>query len=147
MTDRIVYTNASGGVSVIVPAPGWTPAAVLAKDVPAGVTDAEILPLSAIPDRVFRKVWRKFPGAVAVDLPAARDDVRERVRRARAAEFAVNDAAFVRAQMDNDVPAQAQARARAQQLRNAPADPAIDNAQSPDVLKAVRPAGLDWTRF
>ena len=147
MTDRIVYTNASGGVSVVAPAPGWTPAAVLAKDVPSGVTDAEILPLSALPDRVFRKVWRKFPGSVAVDLPAARDDVRERVRRARAAEFAVNDAAFVRAQMDNDVPAQAQARARAQQLRNAPADPAIDNAQSVDVLKAVRPAGLDWTRF
>ena len=41
-----------------------------------------------------------------------------------------------------DTDAQAAIAAAKQALRNAPADPAIDAAQTPEELKLVQPAGL-----
>ena len=58
---RVIYTNAEGGVAVIVPAPEFVAQygieAVAAKDVPTG-TPYKIVTVDDIPsDRTFRAAW------------------------------------------------------------------------------------------
>lgn len=70
MTKRIIYTNAKGGVSIVVPA-GTVESAI--KDVPDGMP-FEIVDTSRIPtDRTFRNAWRKNGKAVQTDMPLARE--------------------------------------------------------------------------
>lgn len=59
MTQRIIYPNDDGGVSIIVPAPecGLTIEQIAAKDVPQG-KPYKIVDVSEIPsDRTFRNAW------------------------------------------------------------------------------------------
>lgn len=57
MNDRIIYPNADGGVSVIVPTGSLPTADVALKDVPAGVPFV-ITTVDQIPsDRTFREAW------------------------------------------------------------------------------------------
>lgn len=68
MNQRIIYTNESGGVSILIPAPSClaerTIEEIAAKDVPAGVP-YKIVDVSDIPsDRTFRNAWE-----AAIDEP------------------------------------------------------------------------------
>ena len=59
MTQRIIYTNDNGGVSVIVPAPecGLTVEQIALKDVPFG-KPFKIIDISDLPaDRTQRNAW------------------------------------------------------------------------------------------
>lgn len=61
MTQRIIYPNDDGGVSIIVPAPEYlethTIEELADKDVPAG-KPYKIVDVSDIPeDRTFRDAW------------------------------------------------------------------------------------------
>lgn len=59
MTDRIIYPNEDGGISVIVPSPRWTGSIrdLALKDVPKGQPFL-IVPVSEIPtDRTYREAW------------------------------------------------------------------------------------------
>lgn len=59
MTQRIVYKNNDGTISIVVPAPdtGLTIQQIAAKDVPHGIP-YEIVNVSDIPeDRTFRNAW------------------------------------------------------------------------------------------
>jgi len=59
MTQRIIYQNDNGGVSVITPAPncGLTIEQIARKDVPTG-KPYKIVDGSSIPsDRTFRNAW------------------------------------------------------------------------------------------
>lgn len=59
MTQRIIYPNDEGGVSILIPALecGLTIEEIAAKDVPAG-KPYKIVPTSEIPsDRAFRDAW------------------------------------------------------------------------------------------
>jgi hypothetical protein len=58
MTQRIVYQNDEGGISIIVPADcGLTIEEIAAKDVPQG-KEYHIVDASEIPtDRTFRNAW------------------------------------------------------------------------------------------
>lgn len=59
MTQRIIYSNEDGGVSVIIPAPecGLSIQEIARKDVPAGVP-YKIVETSSLPDdRDFRNAW------------------------------------------------------------------------------------------
>ena len=61
MDKRIIYPNAEGGVSVIIPAPealqSMTIEEIAAKDVPQGVV-YKIINVSELPqDRTFRNAW------------------------------------------------------------------------------------------
>ena len=59
MTQRIIYPNNNGGVSIIIPAVecGLTVEEIAAKDVPQGVP-FKIVDVSDIPsDRTFRNAW------------------------------------------------------------------------------------------
>jgi hypothetical protein len=61
MTQRIIYPNDDGGVSILIPAPEYlethTIEELAAKDVPAG-KPYKIVDVSDIPsDRTFRDAW------------------------------------------------------------------------------------------
>jgi hypothetical protein len=61
MTQRIIYQNNDGGVSIIIPTPEaletMTIEEIAAKDVPAG-KEFKIVDVSDIPtDRTFRNAW------------------------------------------------------------------------------------------
>ena len=61
MTERIIFENDEGGVSIIVPSPAalrtYTIQEIAAKDVPSGKHYA-IVPTEEIPsDRTFRDAW------------------------------------------------------------------------------------------
>jgi hypothetical protein len=61
MTQRIIYPNDEGGVSVLIPTPEYlaehTIEELAAKDVPAG-KPFQIVDVSDIPsDRTFRDAW------------------------------------------------------------------------------------------
>jgi hypothetical protein len=59
MNKRIIYSNGSGGISVLIPAEnsGLTIEQIAQKDVPAGVP-YNIVDVTDIPeDRTFRNAW------------------------------------------------------------------------------------------
>lgn len=59
MNKRIIYPNAEGGVSILIPSPNWkgTIEELAVKDVPAGLP-YKIVDVSEIPsDRTFRNAW------------------------------------------------------------------------------------------
>ncbi len=118
-------------------------ARIAAKDLPETATDVTALDDADLPaDRVFRDAWRITGGAVAVDMPAAREIYRTQLRQIRAPLLAALDVAFIRTLETGDVVEQAAVIARKQALRAVTEDPAIDAAQTPEQLKAVIPAAL-----
>lgn len=74
---------------------------------------------------------------ININMNKARDIHRNRIRQAREPLFQTADVAYLRAlETGNDV-AKAQAAAVKQLLRDAPAVPEIEQATTPDELKAV----------
>lgn len=164
---KIMFTNPDdGSCTIIVPSPNAAKAFerahpdyegepteqevaawVLQRSLPEGVTDAVEVDDADIPtDRIFRNAWVKGAGKVDVDMPKARDIVREEVRRVRKPELEKLDADYMLADEQGDTTAKQAIATQKQVLRDAPADPAIENAATPEALKAVRPGGLDWTQ-
>ena len=93
-------------------------------------------------DRTFRAAWRVAPDEVVVtiDMEKARELWRDKIRLARIERFKELDADFMKAlERGEDITLIAVQR---QALRDAPSDPLIDLATTPDELKAVQPAGL-----
>ena len=74
---------------------------------------------------------------ININMNKARDIHRDKIRQARTAMFNTADVAYMRALETKDDLAAAQAAAVKQLLRNAPADPAIESAATPEELKAV----------
>lgn len=133
MSDfRIIYTNAEGGVSVIVPAPGVTEADA-AKAVPAG-TQYEIVNQADVPtDRTFRNAWARTGRAIGHDMAKARAIAHDKRRAARTAEFAPLD-------VEATIPAKAaQAEAKRQNIRDKydAMQASIDAAADVAALKTV----------
>jgi hypothetical protein len=91
---RIIYTNADGTTSVIVPldnATDITLAWLAAKDVPAG-RPYEIVDLAEIPtDRTLRNIWKHdtsaSPAKIGVDMADAKALVLSRLRAIRDASL------------------------------------------------------------
>lgn len=91
---RIIFQNAEGGVSIVIPAPGISQEEAL-KAVPAGA-NYEIVDAADIPDdRTFRNAWfhdtTPAPQKIGVDLNAAKDVAHTMRRAKRAEEFAPLD--------------------------------------------------------
>lgn len=93
-------------------------------------------------DRTFRDALRDVGGELVVDMAAAREIHRERIRRERGARLAVLDADFMRALERDDKPEKQRIAAMKQALRDAPSDPRIDEAKTPDELKRVVPEAI-----
>lgn len=89
--------------------------------------------------RTFRDGWEANAdtGVISVNMEKAKDIWRDKIRLAREPELAKLDTAFMKAQETGaDTTAIVAAK---QALRDAPADPAIDAATTPDELTAVQP--------
>ena len=134
---RIIYTNESGGVSVVIPAPEaletMTIEEIAAKSVPAGVP-FEIVSADSIPaERTFRNAWVRAGKAVKHDLPKCRAVAHDKRRAARAREFAPLD-------IEATIPAKAaQAEAKRQAVRDRydAIQTQIDAAASIEALLAI----------
>lgn len=93
-------------------------------------------------ERTFRDAWEAdaSTGVISVDMGAARDIWRDKIRQCRTEPLEALDAAFMKAlETGADT---TQIAADKQALRDAPADSAIDAATTPEELAAVQPAGL-----
>ena len=91
-------------------------------------------------DRTFRGAWTFNGDAVDVDMAAAKDIWRDKIRQARTEPLAALDTAFMKAlETGADT---TQITADKQALRDAPTHADIDAATTPEELAAVQPAGL-----
>lgn len=93
-------------------------------------------------DRAFRDAWVWGPKFIEVSMPKARDIHRGRLRAMRAPLFAGLDVESLRAMESGDRAAQQLVAEQKQALRDAPSDPAIEAAQTPEALKLAVPAAL-----
>jgi hypothetical protein len=131
--QRIIYTNAEGGVSVIVP----TESVELAlKDVPPGVP-YEIVEETDIPsDRYFRNAWIADGAAVAVDLGKAKDIGHDIRRTMRSEEFKPFDEIIAK-QIPGVDAAEAEAARQAIRDKYAAVQDAVNAAKTPDAIKVA----------
>jgi hypothetical protein len=144
--QRILYTNADGGCSVVIPAPdtGLSIQQVIEKSVPVG-TAYTVVSANEVPsDRTYRNAWEHVGGAVVHNMVKAREIHKNYMRAARTPLLAALDAQYLQA--DERGPAgtadKATITAQKQALRDVTATAAIDAAQTPAALKAVWPAIL-----
>lgn len=93
--------------------------------------------------RWFRPAWHDRDGALDVDMVKARECQRDYMRIARAKAFPALDVAELSALARRAPAAEVEAiEAQKQALRDAPADPALEAAQTPAELEAVWPVLL-----
>ncbi len=145
MAQVIILTQEDGTCAVVHLAPGST-FSIEDMRVRAAernnATDAEIVEDSVIPsDWTFRNAWVKVASVIDTDMVRAREIWRGVIREARDPKLAALDVEFQRCVEENvDTTEVVQQK---QELRDAPQDPAIDAAQTPEELKAVWPAVLE----
>jgi len=149
---RIIYTRADGGVTVVTPAYNSIRVGeaevdfltrVRSRAVPADAINVSICDAASVPlDRTFRDAWVHNAGVVDVDMSKAREIHKDKIRKARVAEFEKNDLALRDAQVNGDTVLLAKAKARRDELRNAPQDPSIEAAATPDELVLAVPSGF-----
>ena len=133
---RIIYTNESGGVSVIIPTGELSIEEVAAKDVPEGVA-YEIVEDDAIPsDRTFRNAWVLGDCCIEHDLDKCKALGHDMRRAKRAEEFAPHDEVIMKQIPGADAEA---AEAARQEIRDkyAAVQDAIDAAATPEDIKAA----------
>jgi hypothetical protein len=107
-----------------------------------GATSYDAADYEVPAERTFRGAWEANTntGVISVDMAAARDIWRDKIRLARTELLAALDTAYMKAlETGADT---TQIIADKQALRDAPTDPAIDAATTPEELAAVQPAGL-----
>ena len=131
--QRIIYTNAEGGVSVIVPAESVE---LALKDVPEGVA-YEIVTTDEVPsDRTFRNAWVVGDHCIDYDLDKAKDIGHDTRRTQRAEEFKPYDEVIMKQIPGADNAAAEEAR---QQIRfkYALIQDVIEAAETPDEIKSA----------
>lgn len=102
-----------------------------------------INPVELPGDRTYRNSWEDKAGVIVHNLEKARNIHRDRIREARASKLVALDLEYQRADEANDPQAKKQVVERKQFLRDLPAHPAIDAAQTITQLKAFWPPELD----
>jgi hypothetical protein len=107
-----------------------------------GATSYDAADYTLPAERTFRGAWEANAnaGIISVDMAAARDIWRDKIRQARTEPLAALDTAFMKAlETGADT---AQITADKQALRDAPTHADIDAATTPAELAAVQPSGL-----
>ena len=129
----IIYTNEYGNVSVCMPTGEVHIEAVLANDCPEG---AIIVDESTLPNEHndFFNAWRLNDGVVTVDLDAAKEITKARLRREREPLMQAQDIAFQRA-LEEGLDT-TEIVAEKNRLRNITT--LVDSANSPEELRAIR---------
>lgn len=88
-------------------------------------------------DHDFHKTFEIIDSIIQVNIPAARDIIREKLRPLRDAKFAPLDVAFMRAVERGDVDKQKEIAAEKQKLRDITTHPAIENATTVEELSKL----------
>ena len=110
-----------------------------------GATEYSVEDYTMPAERTFREAWSEPPEGstlIGVDMEKARNVWRDKIRYFRKPELEKLDATFMQALEAGDTDTQSTVAAQKKALRDAPADPAIEAATTPDELKLVQPAGL-----
>lgn len=135
---RIVFTRAEGGVSVVVPAPGFTIEQCLESpsvraDVETAVGPVSIVDVGDLPrDRLFRAAWKQDESGGCVECPDKSKEIAHEIRRsARAVKFAPHDEVIAK-----QIPGRAdEAEAARQAIREADAIVQIEIDACKDVVE------------
>jgi hypothetical protein len=91
-----------------------------------------------VEDRTFRNAWKDAGGArPGTDMPKAREIHRARLRKLRGNLLEQLDHEYQQADERGDGAAKRDIAADRQRLRDLPADPRIEAAQTPEELKAL----------
>jgi hypothetical protein len=107
-----------------------------------GATSYDAADYTIPAERTFRGAWEANAdtGIISVDMAAARDIWRDKIRQCRTEPLEALDTAFMKAlETGADT---TQITADKQALRDAPTHADIDAATTPEELAAVQPAGL-----
>lgn len=153
---KIAYTRQDGGMNIVNAAPKEQLEIKLGpltdeqyrehvskRSLPIDAIDVSELPDDwAPPDREFRDAWRHSNGVVNIDMESARNIWRNKIRAARKPLLSKLDVDYMRADERGDTSAKDLIAKNKQELRDAPQDPAIDAAQTPEDLMAVWPRAL-----
>src|SRR5262245_40103463 len=142
--QHFLITRADGMVWVLIAEDDTTCEDEIAKWSPedqAQVVSAEPIDPATLPqDRYFRNAWARVGRSkVGVDMPKAREIHRNVLRRMREPLLAKADVDYMRADEAGDAAAKEAVRDYKQALRNAPQDPRIDAAKTPEQLRAIIP--------
>ena len=135
MSQVIVFTNESGGVSVCVPTGELPIDKVLEKDVPAN-RNARIIPASDLPnqDNDFFNAWEMNGATITVNLDKAKAITKDRLRAERAPLLVAQDVLYMRAtEASQDTTAIV---AEKERLRNITS--LADSATTLDELRALK---------
>lgn len=104
----------------------------------AKVIGYQVVDLRSIPtDRTFRNAWTLDGAAIAHDMDKARTIKRDRLRAERALRLAALDVDMLRAAEANDDKEKARITSAKRVLRDLPAHPAIDKAETADELRSL----------
>lgn|SRR5262245_29057910 len=152
---RIIYTAESGNLAIVTAAERAQleralgrelseeeyRSFVLEKSVPATARDVQVVADDWTPpdtDRAFRDAWALGKdGQAFVDMARARAIHRDSLRAERNTKLAGLDVDALRAVEVGDAAAVKAVGARKQQLRDMPAHPAIEAAETPDDLRLL----------
>ena len=107
-----------------------------------GATSYDAADYTLPAERTFRDAWEADAdaGIISVDMAAAKEIWRDKIRQARTEPLAALDTAFMKALETGS--STTQITADKQALRDAPTHADIDAATTPAELAAVQPAGL-----
>jgi uncharacterized pyridoxamine 5'-phosphate oxidase family protein len=138
----IMITRSDGGVSVMQVVEGADPDECLNKwkaSHAGEYVSHRVGSLDELPkERTFRNAWTG--GAkINVDMPKARNIWRDRMREARSTKLAALDIEYQRADEVSDAVRKQEIALKKQALRDVPALPEIEAANTPEELKAVWP--------
>ena len=88
-------------------------------------------------DRHFRGAWKLSGSTISEDMTKAKAIFKDKIREARKPLLDAEDVVYMKALEASDSSAQAASVAKKKKLRDAPADTAIDNADTIAKLKAA----------
>jgi len=88
-------------------------------------------------DRHFRGAWKLSGSTISEDMTKAKAIFKDKIREARKPLLDAEDVVYMKALEASDSSAQAASVAKKKKLRDAPAETAIDNADTTAKLKAA----------
>lgn len=142
MKKAVVWDNENGSVSIMHLEEGAGPEQAAGR-IPDGVTPTLIDHQDIPEDRTFRDAWKSTPEnqkmTLSVDMPKARNLWRNNVRNRRKPLLEALDIEYQQADEKGDASEKAKIAAKKKKLRDAPEDPRIEAAQTPEDLKLIDP--------
>lgn len=130
-----VFENESGGVSLLIPAPGKSLSAVVHKNLPKG-QKFTVANTKDLPDRTFRDAWKKEGRKITVDVNKAKDLTHTLRRMKREIEFKPHDEIIMKQIPGKDSKDVETEREKIRQKYWVIQDE-IDACNSPDELKEI----------